>query len=269
MGEALSLVIKEHIQFHKQIFKLAKSDLIKTYRGAALGWSWVIVKPAMTLFVFWFAFSIGLRHGKPIAGYPFFLWLAAGMLPWFYMQEMITGGAGCIRKYRHLVTKMKFPISVIPTYFSLSHLYTNLALHAIVIGLFACFGFMPDIYYLQLPVYLLLMFLFFTVWSLFAGLLSAISIDFQNLVRSLSTMIFWMSGIIYDANSIENPTLRAILKVNPVTFLATGYRNVFIYKRWIFDRPKELLAFFIVLLIFSLAALWAFKKLRKEISDVL
>lgn len=269
MAESVSIIIKEHTQFSKQIFKLAKSDLIKTYRGAALGWAWAIVKPSMTLFVFWFAFSIGLRRGQPIEGYPFFLWLTAGMLPWFYMQEMITGGAGCIRKYRHLVTKMKFPISVIPTYFSLSHLYVHLALTVITIVLFMCFGYMPDVYYLQIPVYMLFMYLFFTVWSLLAGLLAAISIDFMNLVKSLSTMIFWMSGIIYDANGVKSHTLRVLLKINPVTFIATGYRNAFIYKKWFFEKPKELLAFFIVLLVFTLLALWAFKRLRKEIADVL
>ena len=29
-------ILKEHIEYRQQIFKLAKSDLIKTYRGAAL-----------------------------------------------------------------------------------------------------------------------------------------------------------------------------------------------------------------------------------------
>ena len=269
MNNAFSLIIREHIQFHKQIFKLAKSDLIKTYRGAALGWAWAVVKPTMTLFVFWFAFSVGLRHGQPIAGYPFFLWLTAGMLPWFMMSEMISGGASSIRKYRHLVTKMKFPISVIPTYYTLSHLYVHIALCVITIILFMCFGHTPDIYYLQIPFYMLLMFMFSVIWSLLTGLLSAISIDFQNLIKSLSTAIFWMSGVLYDVNGIKSHTMRVILKLNPVTFIATGYRNCFIYKTWFFEKPKDNLAFLIVFLVFFLMSLWAFRRLRKEIADVL
>ena len=84
----LKEIIRDHIQYRKQIFKLAKSDLIKTYRGSALGWSWAIIKPVVTIFVYWFAFSIGLRAGKDINGYPFFLWLIAGIVPWFYMGEI-------------------------------------------------------------------------------------------------------------------------------------------------------------------------------------
>ena len=129
----LRMILEEHRLYREQILLLAKSDLIKTYRGAALGWAWAVIKPMVTIFVFWFAFSVGLRSGKPVDGYPFFLWLLAGFLPWFYMQELIVGGAGCIRAYSHLVTKMKFPVSIIPTYYNISHMYTHFALIAITV----------------------------------------------------------------------------------------------------------------------------------------
>lgn len=267
--ETIKVILQEHIAYHSQIRKLAKSDLIKTYRGAALGWAWAVIKPMVTLFVFWFAFSVGLRSGKPIEGYPYFLWLEAGFLPWFYMQELITGGAGCIRKYSHLVTKMKFPISIIPTYVNLSHLYTHFLLFAISIVLFMLFGFMPDVYFLQLPLYMLMMFLFFTVWSLFSGLLSAISKDFQNLVTAFSSAIFWMSGIIYNVDTIKNHWVRLALKFNPVTVISSGYRKCFIYKQWFWEDKVELACYCVTLTLFALAALWAYRKLRKEIPDVL
>ena len=53
----LTEIIKEHIAWRSQISKLAKADLMKTYNGAALGWAWAIIKPAVTIFVYWFAFS--------------------------------------------------------------------------------------------------------------------------------------------------------------------------------------------------------------------
>jgi len=248
---------------------LAKSDLIKTYRGAALGWAWAVIKPTITLFVFWFGFTVGLRHGKPIAGHPYFLWLVAGFLPWFYMSELITGGAGCIRKYRALVTKMKFPISIIPTYFNLSHLYVHFALLAITIVLYMCFGFMPDIYYLQIPLYMLAMFMFFTVWALLGGMLSCISHDFQNLVKSMSSAIFWLSGIIYNVEDINNRWIRLMLKFNPVTVISSGYRRAFVYKKWFWQDKVSMVCFSITFIVFLILALRTYKKLREEIPDVL
>lgn len=262
-------IFKEHVTYRKQIFKLAKADLVKTYRGSALGWAWALVKPVVTIFVFWFAFSYGLRAGGPVDGYPFFLWLIAGFIPWFYMSELITGGASCIRSNKHMVTKMKFPISVIPTFVSLSKLVVHLFLVVIMVVIFMLFGYMPDLYLLQLPIYMFMMALFFTVWGLFGGMLSAISKDFLNLVKSLTQAIFWMSGIIYNVNSIDIPWIRTVLNYNPVTIIATGYRHCFIDKTWFFEDAQAMCNYGIVLLVMLIGAVWAYKKLYKDIPDVM
>ena len=148
--KTLKEIFKSHYDYRKQLFKLAKSDIIKTYKGAALGWSWAIIRPAIQIFVFWFAFSFGLRSGKPVEGYPFFLWLIAGMTPWFYMRDMIQGGAASMRRYTYLITKIKYPVCTIPTFVSMSLLMVHIGLLAIVIVIYIAFGYMPDIYYLVL-----------------------------------------------------------------------------------------------------------------------
>ena len=262
-------IIKEHIQYRKQIIKLAKADIIRTYRGSALGWSWAVIKPTITIFVYWFAFSVGLRAGGKVGDYPFFLWLIAGVVPWFYMGDMITGGTSCFRKYSYLVNKMKYPISTIPTFISLSHFFVNIILIGIVILLFWAFGYPPDIYLLQLPVYMLFSFLFFTLWALFASFIGAMSKDFVNLVRSFVTAIFWLSGIMWDVDTITIPWLKKFLMINPVTFLVTGFRNCFTNKIWFFDQPKRLIYFACLLVVMLILAIWSYKKLKKEISDVL
>ena len=109
----------------------------------------------------------------------------------------------------------------------------------------------------------------FTAWSLFAGMLGAMSKDFLNLIKSLSTAIFWMSGIIYDVNDIHNKYLRFVLKLNPVTFISSGYRDVFIYKKWIIEDKVGMICYFITLVATIFGAIWAYKRLRKEIPDVL
>ncbi len=267
---SIAEILKDHIQYRQQIFKLAKADLIKTYRGAALGWAWAIIKPAVTIFVYWFTFQIGLRAGKNVEGFPFFLWLISGVIPWFYMSDMITGGTECIRKYSYLVTKMKFPISTIPTFFSISKFMVHLVLLAVMIIIFIIMGYPPDIYLLQLPIYMLLSFLFFTTFSLFASLLACMSKDFSNLVKSLVTAVFWLSGIIWNINTLKDiPWLKALLKINPVTYLVEGYRNCFIHKTWIWESPKTLIAFLAILVVLTIAAIWVYRRLRKEIADVL
>jgi len=265
----LKTIITEHLTYKNQIFKLAKSDLIKTYRGSALGWLWAIIKPTVTIFVYWFAFSAGLRITSQISEFPFFLWLIAGIVPWFYMSEMLTQGTDCIRKYSYLVTKMKFPVSVIPTFVNISKIIVNLFLIAIVILIFTIMGYPPTIYMLQLPFYIILMFIFLNAWSLFASFIAAISKDFSNLVKSFMTALFWLSGILWNVNTIPIPWLQKLLMVNPVTYIVNGFRNSFLEKKWFFEQPLELLFFLGILTIMILLGLWSYKKLRKEIPDVL
>ena len=262
-------IIKDHLQYKQQIFKLAKADLVKTYRGAALGWAWAIIKPAVTIFVYWFAFQIGIRSGKAVEGFPFFLWLISGLIPWFYINDMLVQGTESIRKYSYLVTKMKFPISTIPTFVSISKLMVNIFLIIVMILIFVFMGYPPSIYIIQLPIYILLSFLMFTVFSLFSSLLSCMSKDFANLVKSLVTAVFWLSGIVWNVNTIDIPWLKVLLKANPVTYIVEGFRNCFIHKVWIWESPKTLLCFLAILFIMTILSVVIYKKLRKEIPDVL
>ena len=180
-------IIREHISWRSQIFKLAKADIIKTYSGAALGWAWALIKPTMTIAVFWFAFTYGLRSGSSVNGYSFVLWMMPGFVAWFFMSDMITGGANAIRKYRYLVTKMKFPVSTIPTFVAFAYLAIHIGLLLIVMILFALTGHYPDVYWLQIPFYMFFMVLYFIFWGLFASMLGAMSRDFLNLVKSIKS----------------------------------------------------------------------------------
>ena len=262
--------IKDHIENMPQIFKLSIADLKKTYTGAALGWAWAVIKPIVTIFVYWFAIAIGLRQNSSVEGVPYILWLICGIVPWFFMGEAITGGTECIRRYSYLVTKMKYPVSTIPTFNNLSKLVVHIIITAVVVVIFWFAGYPPSIYLLQLPVYMIMMFMLMNAWSLFAGLVSAMSKDFANLVKSLNIAVFWLSGILWNIENVkDNELIYSILMINPVTFICYGYRNCFIYETWFFDQGKRFTYFLFWYAVMALMSIWAYRKLRKEIPDVL
>lgn len=262
-------IIKEHIGFKKQIFSLAKADIIKTYKGSALGWLWAVVKPVTTIFIYWFVFSVGFRSGGSINGHTFFIWLVVGIVPWFYMSEMITQGTDSIRRYSYLVTKMKFPVSTVATFVALSKLLIHFCLLSATFIILLLQGYSFDIYYLQFFYYIPSMFLFFTFWSLFSGPLAAISQDYSNLIKTMMTFIFWFSGIMYDPAKIEHPVISKLLMLNPVTYFAQGYRDTILFKKWFWEDFSSMLSFWGITLVMAVLAVWAYHKLRKDIPDVL
>ena len=112
----LATILKDNWEWRKQIGRLALFDLVKKSRGAVLGWAWFFIKPAMYIFCFWFALEIGLRAGNSDAGAPpYILWLCAGLIPWFFMQDMLGPGLDVLHRYSYLVNKIKFPLSGIST----------------------------------------------------------------------------------------------------------------------------------------------------------
>lgn len=262
-------LIKEHLLYKKQIIKLAKYELIKKYRGSVLGWTWAIIKPVMTIFTYWFTFAIGLRMSKEMFNFPYFLWLIAGIIPWFYINDMLSDASNSMRKYSYLVNKMKFPLSIIPTFVSVSKIYIHMCLLIVMISIFLLYGGKVDMYILQLPFYLIMMFIFFTAFSLLTSILSAISKDFNNMIKSLSHMLFWLSGVIWDVSLLDIQWLQKILYFNPITYIVNGYRNCFIKKVWFFEEPVQLLVFVCITTLIILLAIGIYKKNKKDIPDII
>lgn len=265
----LKEIISEQFRYRKQIFKLAKSDLINTYSGTLMGWTWAIIRPATYIAIYYFAFAFGLRTGRPVEGYSYFLWLITGIIPWFYIRDVFVEGAASIRKYRYLVTKIKFPLSVIPTIESTTLMMTNLVIIAVMLVIYIFSGHYPDIYWLQIPLYLFFMFVFFLSWSLFAAILSSLSKDFLQLIKSVTIGLFWLSGIFFDPNRVENQIMRGVLKLNPITFIVNGFRNSLIYKKWIWEDMRALFIFVLMYVIMTMLAIFVYKKLKSDVPDVL
>ena len=270
MIETLQQIAKDNWGWRKQIANLAVFDLKKKARGAALGWIWFLIKPAMYVGCFWFALSIGLRSGHGTeSGAPYILWLASGIVPWFFMSEMITSGCNALRRYPYLVNKIKFPISAISSICTGAALIVHLILMAaLMVGYFAC-GMPLDLYLLQLPLAIFLMFAFWNVFSILLSPLSALSKDVANLMKAISTPLFWLSGVIFNMENVGIGWIQTIMLFNPVTFFGKIYRAALVDKVWIWEDPAVCLGFLAVFAVCFVLMLVVSKRLAKDVADVL
>ena len=231
-------IFKEHKGFGKQIMLLAVNDLKKTYKGSAIGPLWAVIKPAFTLFVYWFAFTIGLKSGKGVTfqghEYTKFIFLLVGFVPWFFITDSITQGAKSIRMNKQFVTKVSFPVSTIMTFTAVARLFVHIFLTAIMYVILLCAGsdqiLTPSVYNLQFFIYCPLMFLFFVALTWSTAPMSSFAKDFENMIMSIMSGIFWLSGIIYNSYQLNNPVLEKVMLFNPINFFANGYRNTFLFK---------------------------------------
>ncbi|SDA21640.1 teichoic acid transport system permease protein [Ruminococcus sp. YE71] len=267
----VGMIFAEHMGQWKKILHLAINHLKSTYKGALLGPAWAIVKPSFTLFILWFAFAVGLRGSGTVNGYPRFFFMLTGYVPWFYISDAILNGARSIRHNKQYVTKLSFPMSNIMTFTNLSSLFIHFILVAIMYIVLIIKGFAPSIYNLQFFFYCPLMFLFFWILSWTTAPMAAFSKDFENLVSSIMTGLFWLSGIVWDTVKVKNPIIRKSLYLNPINYFINGYRRTFLYGQPLIDKENllETAIMFGEMIILILIGSHFYRKLRKLIPDVL
>lgn len=266
--KALCSMVSVNIQFAGQTLSMAALELRKRYSGSTIGVLWAVVRPAVFISVYWFGIQLGIRGNRPMDEAPFILWLLAGILPWFFVADVLSSCGHALVSNRHLITKAVFPVSTIPTFTVLHLFFVHLALTAVTVAVFAFSDFGVGIYLLQLPYYMLCLFAMMWAVSVFFSACSAVSRDFEHMLKSAIQVFFWITPILWKADMIP-AGLRFVIKLNPVAYIVDGYRNVFIYERWFFENLKWTAYFWAFLLVFLLTGAHLFKRLEKEFADIL
>lgn len=260
----------------KLIANLARNDFKKKFAGSYFGVVWAFVQPVITVLVYWFVFEKGLnskatdlRTGTTI---PFVLWLMAGLVPWFYFQEALNGGTGVLVEYNYLVKKVVFRIETLPVVKIISSLFTHLFFVVFIITLSAFMGYFPDFYTLQVVYYSFCMIVFVTG---FVYATSAVVVFFRDLTQVVAIILqvgVWVTPIMWDINDsmINIPAWAiGILKLNPMYYVVSGYRDALIHKVAFWEHPELTLWFWVLTLVVFLMGTSVFKRLRVHFADVL
>lgn len=259
----------------KLIWNLARNDIKKKFAGSYFGVIWAFVQPVITVLLYWFVFEKGLnskatdlRTGIEI---PFVLWLMAGLVPWFYFQEAANGGTGVLVEYSYLVKKVVFQIDTLPVVKMLSALFTHVFFVVFAIVVFALMGYYPDLYTLQVVYYSLCMFVFATGIVYATGAITVFFRDMKEVVAILLQIGMWVTPIMWSFESMASipEWAIALLKLNPMYYVVSGYRDALIHKVGFWEHPGLTLYFWCVTLLIAALGTAVFKRLRPHFADVL
>lgn len=249
------------------VIQFSIDDFKNKYAGSFLGMTWAFVQPLMTILIYWFIFQVGF-HSDPVADYPFVLWLVSGIVPWFFINESAVGVTPSLAEYSYLVKKVLFNINILPFTRIISCFLVQIFLVFFTVVFFALFGYMPDIYYLQLPYYMIYMILLLAGIGYCTAALYPFFKDLLQIVNIIMQVIFWMTPIVWDFN-IMSETIRRILILNPFYYVVRGYRNVFVYKEFFWEHWKMGVYYWMVAIIFVIIGRKLFRKMKVHFADVL
>lgn len=255
------------VRDRKLIFSLAKNDFKTKYAGSYFGIIWAFVQPVIMVLVYWFALDVGLRSGDTM-NHPFILWLMCGLVPWFFFSEALGSGTNALTEYSYLVKKVVFKIDILPIVKLLSAMIVHLFFVALIVILHACYGYYPDLYTLQVPYYILCMFVFVMALTYLTSSVVVFFKDLNQIIGIVLQVGIWVTPIMWNAGSISGK-LNTIMKINPVYYVVNGFRDSLLDKVWFWDRPVWTIGFWSAIIILYIAGRRMFKKLQVHFADVL
>jgi teichoic acid transport system permease protein len=265
MFKFLKEIYKEQIEHKDLIFRMAKFDVKATYQIHYLGTLWQFINPLIQVAIYYIVFGIGLRGGRPIEGdTPFLVWLLLGLIPWFFIAPTIIQGSNSIYQKVNLVSKMNFPVSVLPTIRMVGNSFQFLVLMCILFIVILIHGIFPSIYILQLPYYLICLYMFLFAFSILSSTIATLIRDYQTLLQQIMRMLLYLSPILWNPASEQVPDwLSNILKLNPFYYIIEGIRDSFLGGEWFFENYIYMMYFWVltfVILYFGTKIHFRFRK---------
>jgi len=255
-------ILKEQISSFYLIRRLSFYELKSQNNNHYLGILWEIINPLIQIAVYFFVFGLGIRNGAKVeGGVPFFSWLIAGISVWFFINQAILQGSKSIYTRIRMVSKMSFPMSVIPTYVIFSKFYSHLMLLVVIIIILYFNGFPIAISIIQLPYYMFATLILILAISLITSTLSTIVRDVQMVVQSIMRIMLYLTPILWNLSESdfikEHYVIRLIMKLNPFNYIVEGYRSALLgHPSWFFIQHLKYTGYFwlLVLILFMIGS---------------
>ncbi|WP_397538464.1 ABC transporter permease [Rummeliibacillus pycnus] len=227
-------VLKEQFLHLNLILRLSLYEEKGKYTMHYLGALWQILNPFIQIGVYWLIFGLGIRKGSPVDGTPFFLWLIIGLVPWLYISRTITQASNSVFAKVNLVSKMHFPVSVLPTIKIVGNSISLIPMIIITIGIALSFGIFSGAYLLQLIYYLICLYFFLFATTLLLSTLTTIIRDVQMMVQSIVRLLMFFLPIVWNVHNFPDFFVN-ILKLNPLFYIIEGFRFSILGGQWFFE----------------------------------
>jgi lipopolysaccharide transport system permease protein len=220
-----SLDTKELWAFRELLWVLTARDVKVRYKQTVLGFVWAIIQPLMMMVVFSVLF--GRLAKMPSDGYPYPIFVYAGLLPWTFFASAVSTSANSLVGSAQLISKVYFPRLIIPMASVGSSLVDFAIASGVLFLLMAYYGFGLTINLLMLP------FLVASLILVALGIgtcLSGLTVAYRDFRYVIPFMVqFWLfaTPVIYPS-SIVPADWRWLFYLNPMAGIIDGFRAAFL-----------------------------------------
>jgi lipopolysaccharide transport system permease protein len=217
----LPLRLKEIWDYRELLYFLVWRDVKVRYKQTAIGATWAVIQPLMTMIVFTVVFD---KFAKmPSDGLPYPIFSYAALLPWTYFSKALNQSVVSVVGDASLITKVYFPRLLLPLSAVVGGLIDFAIAFVFLLGMMAWYGIIPNWGILFLPVFVLMTML--TALSVSAWL-SVINVRYRDVGQAIPFLVqIWLfvSPVAYPA-SVVPENWRFLYNLNPLAGIIEGFR---------------------------------------------
>lgn len=191
---------------------------------------WYPLYSALLLGSYCFVYLVVFRvRYRELGTYDFVLFAFAGLIPYLGFSEAVSTGLGSVKANLALLRNAVFPIEFVPVKHVLAALVGLLISLSILLLMILPTGYRGwHLLYLPLPLASLLLFCLGTVWVLSA--VAVVVPDIAQVVNIALLLLIFVSPIGFSIDQVP-AHMRALVYLNPMTYLINGFRYAFIGMR--------------------------------------
>jgi len=259
----VALRLRDLWAYRELLYFLTWRDIKVRYKQTLLGVAWAVIQPLATMLLFTLFF--GKLAKVPSDGIPYPIFAYAGLLPWTFFSNAVTGSGNSLVGSSNLITKVYFPRMIIPGAAVTAGLVDFAIAFVILIALMVYYGVSLTVNLFALPLLVVLT----ALLALGVGMwLSALNVKYRDVRYALPFLIqLWMfaSPIIYPASMMPQKW-RWVLWLNPLSAIIEGYRAALL-GRTAFPWSALALSGLITLAVLVYSA-YSFRRMERTFADI-
>ena len=279
MLKSVRYVISENFKNLNRIFSISKYELLADMRDTRLGLFWNFANPIIQVLTYWLVFGGILRGAKgTIRGVEYIDWMLVGIFVWFFVSKCITGGCNAIHAKVNVITKMKFPVAILPVTVVVKEFFNHLCMLPIVLAVYVLHAKLPlsNIDWPMLAYYLFCTLFLCISIAMVTSVLTMFTRDVKKLVNSCMRLLLYLTPVLWDPAEAQVGSLLAehafgvlrLLKINPLYYLIYGYRDCFYYHYGFSAVPNQTIVFWIVTLTMFFVGSYLMYKFKHKFIDM-
>jgi len=245
--------------------ELVRRDFTQRYAGSVLGLTWSFLQPLWQLALLSFVFSLIMRIqlvGEATGR--FWVFLLCGLLPWTAIQEGIQRSATVITDHAAMVKKIAFPSEILVVELVLSALIHEGITMALFVGALVAVGELAWSHLYLLPLAVLLQALLTLGLGYLVAALNVFFRDVSQLLAMLMSAWFYTTPIVFPLAMVPG-SFQPLVLLNPLSILVLLYRRALLGAASPWEGGLDTLIGLAI--VFLLAGLWLFRRLKPTFSD--